>query len=284
MTSYREHLYHPFTNSSFGIFFTDHKLSRDEHFGVMLESIDLYYQPLQPPLIAIIFLLVRTSIVIIGEWMHTKVYKAMKKDNSLVNEVAALYISVQMVYVPVWLLFTTCTDFIHPIDIVIGKWFCTFGWFFIYFCATTLAIHSFIVALMRYFFIVHKEKVESFGIKKARKIFLILNVLIPVLIVLLMQTQGSDTEAFSFINKCYGRDHRRFLTDLSPSDVFQSSFCMLEKYEDVGSFGKLVGILRRGSCIGIKILYIFLGFNITEGILYYKILLQLNRYKTNSIY
>ena len=276
MSLYRTHVYNPFVNTSFGFFVQNSSFPNDS-FGLNVEGVNLYYQPVPPPLTALLFLLVRTLVVVIGEIMHIKVFKKIQNEMSLVNEVTKLYICTQMVYVPFWLLFTTSTDFVHPLNLVIGQWFCTFGWFFIYFCANTLAIHSFIVAIMRYFFIIHKEKVEVFGKQRAKKVFLFLNVLIPSLMILWTGIEGSETEVFSFLNKCYGKDHNRFLTDLSPPDVLQRSFCMLETYTINGPLDEVVSIIRRVSCITVKVVYIVMGFNLTEAILYYKILTHLNR-------
>ena len=276
MSLYPSHVYHPFEHTSFGFLVQNSSFPHDSS-GFNVDGINLYYQPLPPPLTAFLFLLVRTLVVVIGEIVHINVFKKIQKETSLQNEVTKLYICTQMVYVPFWLLFTTTTDFIHPLNEVIGQWFCTFGWVFIYFCATTLAIHSFIVALMRYFFIIHKEKVEVFGKQKFKKLFLFLNVLIPSLMILWTGIEGSETEVFSFLNKCYGKDHNRFLSDLSPPDVLQRSFCMLETYTINGAFDEVVSILRRISCITVKVIYIIMGFNLTEAVIYYKILTYINR-------
>lgn len=274
MSPLDEHVYHPFPNSSLGFFPLKHSTQNDEF---ILDEVDLYYQPLPSPLTATAFLIVRAIIVAIGELVHVKVFKLIQKENSLVNQVATFYICTEMVYVPFWLVFTTCTDFIHPLNVVIGQWFCTVGWFIIYFCATSLAIHSFIVALMRYYFIFHKERVEAFGKEKVKRVFLFLNIFIPLMMVLWTGIESPETEVFSFLNKCYGKDHKRFLTDLTPGDVFKRSFCMLQTYDKSGPFGELWAIIRRISCMASKIVYLVMGFNLTEAIMYYMILTHLNR-------
>ena len=274
MMSYNQHVYHPFPNSSFGFLSpTDSEGSDD----FILDDMDLYYQPLPSPQTASLFFGVRSTIVAIGELVHVKVYKMIQKENGLVNEVATFYICIQMVYVPFWLIFTTCIDFLHPLNVVIGQWFCSIGWFFIYFCATALAIHSFIVATMRYFFVFHKDRAEEIGKEKVKRRFLWLNILIPLLMVLWTGIESPETEVFSFLNKCYGKDHKRFLTDLNPVDVFKRSFCMYEIYDKAGPFGEAWSIIRRISCMTTKIAYLVMGFNLSEGIMYYMILSQLNR-------
>ena len=274
MISQEQHVYHPFQNSSLEFLSPIHS---DKNEDFILNDIDLYYQPLPSPSTATLFFVVRSTIVTIGELVHVKVYNLIQKENGLVNEVATFYICTQMFYVPFWLIFTTCTDFIHPINVVIGQWFCTIGWFIIYFCATSLAIHSFVVAMMRYFFIFHKDRAERIGKEKVKRRFLLLNILIPLMMVLWTGIESPETEVFSFLNKCYGKDHKRFLTDLNPGDVFKRSFCMLESFDKEAPFDEVWGIIRRISCMSTKIAYMVMGFNLTEGIMYYMILSQLNR-------
>ena len=276
MISYPEHTYHPYENDSLGFFLMGNKYPH-ELFGSIVQDIDLYYQPTPSPLIGTLFFFIRTLLVVTGEAINIKVFNIIKKDTSLVSDVSKLYFSTQMIYVPFWLIFTTFTDFIHPLNTVIGQWFCTLGWFLIYFGATTLAIHSFIVAMMRYCFIIHKRQVEGFGIQKTKRMFLFLNICIPLIMILWTGIEGVETEPFSFLNKCYGKDHKRFLTDVTSPDVIKRSFCMLETYDVNGPFGEIIAILRRLSCISTKTVYIVMGFNITEAILYYMILSHMNR-------
>ena len=273
----RLHVYHPFKNSSFGFFPIDSKYQAQSDNGIFVEDIDLYYQPLPSPINAGLFFLARAIMVTIGEFIHIKVYKMIEKEKGLVHDLSTLYLRFQMFYVPFWLIFTTCTDFIHPLNEVIGQWFCSIGWVIIYFCATLLAIHSFIVALIRYFFILYRKQMEAIGKEKVKRFFFILHLLVPLMMVLWTGIEGSETEWFSFLNKCYGKDHKRFLTDLAPPDVFKRSFCMLENYDYTGPFGDMVGVIRRISCAASKIIYVVMGSNLIEGILYFKILSNLNR-------
>ena len=160
---------------------------------------------------------------------------------------------------------------------IIGQWFCSIGWIIIYFCGTFLAIHSFIVALMRYFFILNRKQIEVFGKEKAKRWFLVLHVLIPLMMVLWTGIEGSKTEWFSFLNKCYGKDHQRFLSDIAAPDVLKRSFCMLETYNFDGPLADIIEVIRRASCASSKVVYVVMGSNLLEGILYYKILSHLNR-------
>ena len=272
MSSTREHLYNPFNESSFGVFFAD-QTSSDNANGFIVEKIDLYYQPVVSPEIAITFFLLRLPLVLMGEFLYSKVFELMKKETGLVNDVTKLVSFVQVVFWPVWLVFSTSTDFLHPLNKVFGQWFCSFGWFFIHLCYNILAFHSFIVATMRYYFIVHVGRVSDQGKKKIKRFFFILSFLIPLLLVAWDGMDGSELDALSFINKCNGKHHNVFLIETSTSDVFKRNFCEFDTYELGSSFA----VLRRISCITKTAIRIIMGLNLTEGFIYFALLSHINR-------
>merc|ERR1712150_145261 len=82
--------------------------------------------------------------------------------------------------------------------------------------------NSVIAAFMRYFFIIHEPKVESYGKEKVKRIFLYISVILPVFVTILMLVAASPRT--SFINKCYGLDHKVFLVETSTLDVLQRKF------------------------------------------------------------
>ena len=276
MPSIREHLYHPFGETSFGVSFANQTLSKDSS-GFLVSNIDLYYQPVVKPEIGVSFLLLRLPLLLIGEFLYMKVIKLMKKETSLVNDVTKLVSTTQMIFWPFWLFFSTSTDFIHPINTVVGQWYCTFGWFIIHLCYNIISFNSFIVAIMRYYFIVHVGRVEVQGKKQTKRFFLFLSFFIPLLLVVWDGMEGSELDVLSFINKCYGEHHRVFLIETSTLDVLKRNFCEFDVYERGTSFGVIIAGLRRLSCITKSALQIIMGTNLFEGFIYFVILSHMNR-------
>ena len=270
--------YHPFSDSQLGIYisekFTDEIASR-----FVLENVDLYYQPVQDPEIGIAFFFSRLIFIVAGLFVQGKVFAMVKTENGLVTEVTKLNIATMMIAGPFWLAFITSADFIHPLNEVIGEWFCVVGWVTIVLSWEIMFFNSFIVAVMRYIFIIHDEKVKIYGKQKARKIFLLLSFLIPFLLVVLIAIENSELHVISFINKCYGVDHKVFLADTSTLPVAKHNFCEFNAYEGTDFYGNALSILRRTVCIAKTIVFLFMGFNFFEGIIYYKIWSHINRYK-----
>jgi hypothetical protein len=173
-----------------------------------------------------------------------------------------------MILGPYALIVSTLTDFIYPVNQIIGHWFCSFGWFFMYFCFTIVSFNSFIVALMRYFFIVWREKAATYGKEKVKKIFLFLSVIFPLIMTVWRVSDTNEIDAMSFINKCYGIYHKVFLIEESTLNVSQQKYCAYVHYD--GYYGKVISLALQISCMIRASAMIILCFNLTEGIIYYK--------------
>ena len=141
----------------------------------------------------------------------------------------------------------------------------------------TIVFYSFIGAVMRYFFIVHTEKVNSYGKEKVKMIFLVLSILIPLTLRIWRVTDAAHLDALSYINRCYGRHHDSFLVETSTLNVLKKSFCQVANYENLKGNDKLMAIGRQIFCVGSTILSLVMGSNLTEGFIYYKLFSFMNK-------
>ena len=283
MILYEKTFFHPFTKSSFGFLHVEKNWENngsEEYTGSQIQDINLFYQPVQDPMIGLAFFAVRTLIVFLGEYIHIKVFNLMKKENGLIKDVARLFTIMQMIYWPFWLIFSTTTDFIHPLNKVFGEWYCFMGWFIHWSCWTYISFHSFIVAIMRYIFIVHNSKVNAYGGEKAKRIFFFLSIAIPVFLIIwgIIELPDRPVDPTSFINKCYGKHHKKFLIDTSTLNTVKSGFCEFGRYDEFkGPVYSIIATIKRIFCISKAILYIVMGFNICEGFIYYRTLKHISR-------
>lgn len=268
MLTIKEHLYNKFEKSDFG-FFVNLPEVGDNYNGYIIENIDLYYQPVQIPEIGVIFFALRLPLVILGVILHLKVLDLMKTEKGLVMEVTSLFAIVQMMFWPFWWVFTSATDFIHPLNKVLGDWFCQLGSFFIHLGQHIIAFHSLVVAIMRHYFIIHQDKVDKRGKDKVKRIFFWLSLFIPFVIVTIEQIEQNELDMFSFINKCKGKHHKVFLIETSTVDVFKRNFCEFESYGLRGPVGHVLDALRQTSCVVRTVLLLLTSFNISEGFIYF---------------
>ena len=259
-------LYNPFSQSSLG-FSLFGEPPNDNNTNHVLEDVDLYYQPVEYPPIAIVNFLIRLSYFSLGEHVQFKLYKMVRKENGLVNEVTQFYSIASMVAYPVLLLHQTSVEFFHPMIDIAGHWFCIVGRLVFYFQLNVMIFHSFFAALMRYWFIVHEEKVQSFGKEKVKKIFLLTTIFVPFLFVTWGIMENQELDNFMFLNRCYGIDHKVFLAELTTGT---NLYCV---FTDIGipGFEYILNIIRQITCIIKFIVTVLIGLNLSELVIYIKI-------------
>jgi hypothetical protein len=268
------HFYHPFKNSSFA-FLAERLTDSNNITGYVLDDIDLYYQPLESPSVSFTFFTLKLISIFIGEWIGMKVLTTIKKEIGLLTEITKLFVISQMILHPIVLFFDLTINLIHPVNEVIGDWFCSVGWLTSGIGVRIVLNNSFMAALMRYFFIIHETRVKDYGKKRAKRIFLVLTFALPLFQFISQAAEGSPRS--SFVKKCYGEDHKVFLIETSTLNVLKNQFLKLERYEHNGFIGSYYEIGKKMCKIIEATLFVIMGFNISEGVLYYKIFSHMHR-------
>ena len=272
MNSISVNTYHPFANSSIGLSFSSN-ITNQKYSHNLIKNLDLYHQPLDPPSIATSMFFVRFTCCILGELVMCKLFKMVRKEKGLVNDVTQFYCIVMITTCPSWHLFVTMTDFLYPLKDIMGQWICSLMRIVFYMNFNVVIFHSFFVAFMRYFFIVHEEKVQNFGKQKTKNIFLFLIIFVPIL---LIAWGFIENQAFGFniwLNRCYAVDHKVFLAELTTG---KNLFCIFQTID--GRYGYILSVVRHITCITKVVIVMLVGMNVTEGFLYYKIFSHISRF------
>ena len=276
MTKQRDNFFHPFT-ASFLPFFEKTETEQANEKLSIIEEVDLDNQPLDEPWIATLFAVLRIFIVIVGLLIHAKALKLVSKETGILSEVTKFFIWTQIIFLPSMVGFIISNDFMYPMNEIVGRWYCTLGWSIFLFGALVITSHSFVIAIMRYFFIIYESKAEKFGKEKAKRLGLYVLILIPLIVLITGALEGSELTWMSFINKCYGNHHKVYLIEHSTISSFEKKVLSLEQ-EELRSYSSMIlAILWRISKTLRSAVVLLMGFNIVEGIIYYKILSHLNR-------
>ena len=271
-----KNLYHPFRQSSLGIFLNQNSKNVSE---CVLEDIDLYHQPTTDPYISTIFTFIMTLLLGVGEYLHFKVFIMLKKEKNLLKDISIVFVSAQMILSPFTVFLIASTNFFHPLNQVIGQWFCNLARFVFYLLLNIVSIHSFLASLMRYLFIVHSNRVKSIGKDKVKKLFLILALLIPLIVTAwyTLNDNGVDLDVMSFINKCNGKYHKTFLIETSTLNIPQARFCAIKDFDQNDVYAQLIATLKWVSCCASGVTMLFFGANLTEVFIYFQLLSYMNR-------
>ena len=276
------HFHHPFTKSSFGffVFLNSDNASQIVSSGFSLEDIDLYYQPLENPIVAISLFTIKIFFIIIGMILCSKVLDMVKKEPSIDSQLLKIFCWIQIIFQPILVFFDLTVNLIHPIDDIIGPWFCSLGWLFYSVSTKFILNHSFFTAMMRYVFIVHNDIVNKFGKQKFKRYFLFLSIAACMFGVLVDGIDNKELSRLSFINKCYGNDHKVFLIESSTLNVLRRKFLevqgnAIENY--VGTWQQIYLILLKFMKMVKTSIFLITGFNVAEGILYFTLFSDMRR-------
>ena len=276
--SKRNNLYHPFTSSFLGFFLDRDQTSKDVGTGAVFEDIDLYFQPVPDPVTASIFLVIMIPLVAFGAYITIKVLKRLNKEDSLLRNVTRNFMISQLISWPLAVFLLNTTNFIHSFPHELTQWICPIIWFMMYFSLNLGTVHSFICAIARYFFIVHNERVKSWGKEKAKKLFEVLSIVIPLLITLWKAMDGSELDIFSYLNKCYGIHHRTFLVETSTLNVLKKNFCEIPDYHVMKDYPEVIAaFLKNVICLASTTTIIVMGSNVSEGIIYFLLFSHIGR-------
>ena len=267
-------LYHPFQESSFGFFMKDPSISANET-NFILEYVDLYDQPIPPPLLSLIYFLVRLLLAIFGEYVNVKVFMKMNHDKGVLATSTKNIAITQMIALLTLLIMDTLNELVYPLHEILGEWFCWSHVFAARLVNLKIGFYSITSCVMRFVFIVHDKKVKAFGKEKAKTLLTYLGEIIPLFICMWgsIHFDKSRTRLGPNLSRCYGLNHVNFFKNLPTLDVLKKRF----QGGHVESLDPVLATCIRISKIFYSIVLWLIGFNIVEGIINYKTLIYMNR-------
>ena len=276
MTSIRNHYYNPFSSSFLGVFVPNSSYAANDSY-ISLEDIDLNYQPVPPPFASGIHAVLSVITLILGSYLHIRVLFCLRKDDSILKGITQVFVVTNLT-LHILAISTSCiTNIVHTFPSIAVNYICPIIWFLIYQCINLITFYSFICALMRYVFIVHTEKVNSYGKEKVKTIFFVLSILIPLILTIWKASDSGHLDALSYINRCYGRHHDSFLVETSRMNVLKKSFCQVPNYAELKGYDKLIAMGKQILCVASTIIMIIMGSNLAEGFIYYKLFSFMNK-------
>ena len=162
-----------------------------------------------------------------------------------------------------------------PVE-TIGPWFCfSIEYIFHYFIMYT-GIFSLMVAVMKYLWIVHNDKMKLFGEAKAISLFLILHFAIPMVVSAVNLVSNGDKDHFHAVDQCWGNTEE---AENDENGVLEY-FCYYRRYEIKQYIGENAGNflepVLRATCGFVKIFYLLSLSNTIEFVVYFYLWKHLN--------
>ena len=231
-------------------------------------------------------LLLGTQLILyaIGSYIQIKVISTCRKEKDKVWQITITNSIIMMIVFTFVMIFETVTSHVPVMSQHTGEWICFVAAFIYIYSPIIMGLHSFVVSLMKFVFIVYQDTAIDFGEEKLKKIFFVGN-LVHALVLSIPAVIFYDFESLNSVTECLGlRD--KVLEHYNTSDhpvIDRMLFCKLNDggyNNDVDP--QLPYILKQSFC-ATRMLWVFLlCSNIPEGVLYYYIFRKMRRYGMNK--
>ena len=257
-------------------FFNESVSTSPRKYWELIEKMNMRWQPVQHQTAALSFVVTRVLLLMAGEVLQVQALKMANKEKGACEKIFKLFLYVQMMYWPFEVMFVTATDWIHPLhEILGGQWVCDVIFFIKYSAWHIIVFHSFIIAMVRYTFLIHSRFVDSKGKENVKSFFFWIILLVAFVTTFWKYFGSGDLDSDPYVNKCRGKHHLVFLRFKNAMEGVKG-FCDKDyDSEDISSY--LTAMAKKTSCILSAVIFILMGLNVTEGFLYVKVIRYVQR-------
>ena len=227
-----------------------------------------------PDISEIFHIVFQVLLFCVGLYFQVKTILVCIEEKNKTWQIHISHAIVMTVYYGCFIPFYSITYFIPYLAAYTGSWICYLSAFVAVFCYQAIMVHSLLVAIMKYIFIVHTWKARLFGDERIQKIFLWIAIIYPVTMAIATILLTTNYQNRSEIKSCFGK----LLNNSSNSGIHKSLFviipCDLGRSSDNNS---ILIYVAKGVCLIRSLLGAVINTNLPEGLLYFKIFSQMKR-------
>ena len=196
----------------------------------------------------IVSIIVGIIVYSIGSYYQLKIIAVCKKVKDKTWQIDITHSITLMISWSFVLVFEKVSDHVTILSQYTGVWFCYMAAFVYTFSAYLIGFHSFIIALMKYVYIVHAEKVRRFGDEKLKNIFLLVNIIHPLFLAV-PTVLTLDFEVYSSLINCFGlQDQLIRKYNTSNGNIERMFLCRLTTDENEHSYSYKFDAFKQGFC------------------------------------
>ena len=217
-----------------------------------------------PSTFQILHIVIQVILFCVGLYFQVRTVLVCIEEKNKTWQIHIAHSIAMTIYFCYIIPFQPITYFIPSLATHLGNWICYVSAFISYFCFQAMTLHSFLIALMKYIFIVHTWKARLFGEERIQRFFLLVSITYPIIMsivtILLSIFVGNSFQVRSEVKNCFGKEY--FASSDSKGKKFL--FCDISDNNNsiLNAFEQIVCIVR--SCLALVI-----GTNIPEGFFYF---------------
>ena len=150
-------------------------------------------------------LLLGTQLILyaIGSYIQIKVISTCRKEKDKVWQITITNSITMMTVFSFVMIFQTVSSHVPVMSQYTGEWICFVAAFIYIYGPCIIGLHSFVVSLMKFVFIVHQDTTINFGEDKLKKVFFVGN-LVHALVLSIPAVIFYDFESMNSVTECLG--------------------------------------------------------------------------------
>ena len=225
-------------------------------------------------------LLLGTQLIVyaIGSYIQIKVISTCRKEKDKVWQITITNSITMMIVFSFVMIFQTVSSHVPVMSQYTGEWICFIAAFIYIYGTLMMGLHSFVVSLIKFVFIVHHETALNFGEEKLKKVFFVVN-LAHALVLSIPALIFHDFEHYPDVIECLGLnkivlEH----SNTSNAAIDRMFFCKLnDGGYDKDAEPQLSYILKQSFCTTRIVWLLAFCSNLPEGVLYHFIFRKMLR-------
>ena len=175
--------------------------------------------------------------------------------------------------IPFWHISTS----IPHLSAITGEWLCYMNAFMILYGFYMITPNSLLIAVMKYMFIVHDERMVKLGERKAQRIFMGINLIVPFILATI-SCITKDFDSYSELTSCFGMTEQLKTQYNTWEKNMQKFFlCNFNTNEKEISDAYTLYVIKQCFCVSKSTIVMLINTNFPEAFFYYKIFDKMKR-------
>ena len=225
-------------------------------------------------------LLLGTQLILyaIGSYIQIKVISTCRKEKDKVWQITITNSIIMMIVFSFVMIFQTVSSHVPVMSQYTGEWICFIAAFIYMYGTLMMGVHSFVVSLMKFVFIVYQDTAIDFGEEKLKKIFFVGN-LVHALVLSIPSLIFYDFESLPSVIECLGL-HENILeySNTSNAAIDKMFFCKLNDGGYIKDAEPQISYILKQSFCATRIVWLLaLCSNLPEGVFYHYIFRKMRR-------